>query len=163
MRGAACCALRSGPARVFALRAGARGAQRATATDDVREHARWARHGVQCAWNGAMRMESVHVSGKACMCAFPTRRAHRGRAGRGNARVARSAVRAGRRGASPFGLAMGSWERSRWGPLPPWETFKFFLSAVRTSVCVQRTRAAPPRYDTAFYLSYILRGLVSNF
>jgi hypothetical protein len=131
MRGAACCALRSGPARVFALRAGARGAQRATATDDVREHARWARHGVQCAWNGAMRMESVHVSGKACMCAFPTRRAHRGRAGRGNARVARSAVRAGRRGASPFDLAMGSWERSHWGPLPPWETFDF-SSSVRS-------------------------------
>jgi hypothetical protein len=57
------------------------------------------------------------------MCALLVRRAHRGRADRGNARVARSAVRARRRGALPIELAMGSWERRHWGSLPPWETF----------------------------------------
>ena len=63
------------------------------------------------------------------MCALLVRRAHRGRADRGNARVARSAVRAWRRGALPIELAMGSWERRHWGSLPPWETFfKVFFS-----------------------------------
>jgi hypothetical protein len=46
MHGAACCALRSGLARVFALRAGARGAPLVAARDEVREHAHRARHGV---------------------------------------------------------------------------------------------------------------------
>jgi hypothetical protein len=55
-------------------------------------------------------------------------RAGGSREDRGNARVARPAVRAWRRGASPIQLAMGSWERSHWGSLPPWETlFKVFI------------------------------------
>jgi hypothetical protein len=123
MRGAARCALRSGLARVFALQAGARGAPLVAARDEVRGHAHRARHGVQCAWECAVRMMRVHVSREAFMCALPVRRAHRGRADPGNARAARSAVCAGRRGASPFELAMGSWERSHRGSLPPWETF----------------------------------------
>jgi hypothetical protein len=61
------------------------------------------------------------------MCALPVRRAHRGRADPGNARAARSAVRAGRRGALPIELAMGSWERRHWGSLPPWESFLRFF------------------------------------
>ena len=46
------------------------------------------------------------------MCALPVPRAHRGRAHRGNARVARSTVCMAGRGALPLELAMGSWERS---------------------------------------------------
>ena len=37
--------------------------------------------------------------------------------------VARTVVRARRRGAVPVELAMGPWERSHWGLLPPWETY----------------------------------------
>jgi hypothetical protein len=134
MRGAARCALCSGLARVFALQAGAMGAPLVAARDEVRGHAHRARHGVQCAWECAVRIEMVHVSGEGLMCALPVRRARRGRADRGNARVARSAVRAWRRGASPNELAMGSWERSHWGPLPPWETFKFFFEMSKVVV-----------------------------
>ena len=123
MRGAACCVLRSGLARVFALRAGARGVPLVAARDEVREHARRARHGLQCAWNCAVRMMCAYVGREAFMCALPVCLAHRERADPCNARVARSVVRARRRGAVPVELAMGSWERSHWGLLPPWETY----------------------------------------
>ena len=48
-RHAACCALRGGLARVFVLRALARGASLAAARADARERARRARGGAQCA------------------------------------------------------------------------------------------------------------------
>ena len=70
-----------------------------------------------------MRLKMGLVGSVGLMCALPVRRAHRERAHLGNARVARSAVRVGRRGALPIELAMGSWERAHWGSLPPWETF----------------------------------------
>ena len=68
-------------------------------------------------------MKMGHVGSVECMCALPVRRAHHERADPGNARVARATMCAARRGVSPFVLAMGSWERRRWGSLPPWETF----------------------------------------
>ena len=123
MRGAACCASRSGLARVFALRAPARGASRGLAGGDARAHAWRACVGVPCAWEWAVRLEMGRVGSVGLMCALPVRRAHRERVDLGNARVARSTVRVGRRGALPIELAMGSWERSHWGSLPPWETF----------------------------------------
>ena len=122
MRGAACCASRSGLARVFALRALARGASRGLASGDARAHAWRACVGVPCAWECAVRLEMGHVGSVGLMCALPVRCAHRERADLGNARIARSTVRVGRRGALPIELAMGSWERSNWGSLPPWET-----------------------------------------
>ena len=70
-----------------------------------------------------MRMKMGHVGSVGRMCALPVRLAHHERAGLGNARVARAAMCAALRGASPIELAMGSWERRRWGSLPPWETF----------------------------------------
>jgi hypothetical protein len=45
------------------------------------------------------------------MCALLVRRTHRGWADRGNARIVHAAVRAARRGPSPFMLTMGTWER----------------------------------------------------
>jgi hypothetical protein len=73
---------------------------------------------------------------------LPVRRAHRGRADQfwrirvmRASRAALGGVRlcAGRRGASPraspIELVMGSWERSHWDSLPPWETFLTFFAA----------------------------------
>jgi len=129
MRGAACCASRSGLARVFASRALARGASKGLASVNARAHAWRAGVGVPCAWECVVRMEMGHVGRVGLMCAPSVCLAHPERADPGNARVARSVVRARRRGALPVELAMGSWERSHWGLLPPWETFfKFFFS-----------------------------------
>jgi len=93
MRGAACCASRSGLARVFALRAPARGASRGLASGDARAHAWRACVGVPCAWEWAVRLEMGRVGSVGLMCALPVRRAHRERADLGNARIARSTVR----------------------------------------------------------------------
>jgi hypothetical protein len=123
MRGAARCALRSGMACVFALRALATRVPWAAARAAARMRTRRGRSGVLCAWKCALRPEMLGWRRKVVMCALLARRAHRGRADRGNARVARSAVRAWRRGALPFELAMGSRERRHWGSLPPWESF----------------------------------------
>jgi hypothetical protein len=68
------------------------------------------------------------------VCALPVLHAHRERDDRGNARIARAAVRVWGRGALPIELAMGSWERRHWGSLPPWETFfKVFFCRFRYS------------------------------
>jgi hypothetical protein len=140
MRGAARCALRSGMACVFALRALATRVPWAAARAAARMRTRRGRSGVLCAWKCALRPEMLGWRRKVVMCALLARRAHRGRADRGNARVARSAVRAWRRGALPFELAMGSRERRHWGSLPPWESF--FLRSV--GACARTTNHIPP-------------------
>ena len=130
MRGAACCASRSGLARVFASRALARGASKGLASVDARAHAWRAGVGVPCAWECAVRMKMGHVGRVAVHVRAVRVPRPSERADPGNARVARSVVRARRRGAVPVELAMGSWERSHWGLLPPWETFlSFFLGS----------------------------------
>jgi len=112
MRGAVRCALRSGLACVFALRARATGAPRAVARASARKYARRAGAGAQCAGECALRPQMWEERRMVPMCALPVPRAHRGRAHRGNARVARSTVCMAGRGALPLELVMGSWERS---------------------------------------------------
>ena len=101
-RGAAFCALRSGLACEFALRARVRGAPRAAASVGARVHACRALVGLPCALECAVRMECVHLIEMLCMCALPARLAHRERADRGNGRVARAAMCAARSAALPF-------------------------------------------------------------
>jgi hypothetical protein len=80
------------------------------------------------------------------VCALPVLHAHRERDDRGNARIARAAVRVWGRGALPIELAMGSWERRHWGSLPPWETFfKVFSRWVRDAQNTQE-HSDTPRY-----------------